>query len=404
MRFAHLADTHLGYRQYNLSEREEDFYASFREAVEKIIAADCDFVIHSGDLFDEPRPHIRAMMEVGEAIDRFEEAGIEVFAVTGNHDRMIRRGSYPPHALYKRMNLLTPESPWREYKGMLICGLPYIPKGYSNVLKEKLGELAEKARGYEKSIIVLHQAVDKYLGFEGAYELKIGELPRDFNYYAMGHVHFRRIDVFGRGKLAYPGSLDVWRADELEEYEKNGKGFYLVDAEDLSVEKVDLEGIRPFVSAAMKSAEDIAGIKARIGGPRKPVLRVVVEASSSEYPWLYQSLSKDFRGLVLHLDVKRKIVEEIVAEPRRGISTRDMLSEDMKEYREEEIEFASEILDALSVKDIEKARAIAGEFYGKWSMRRGGEHIEEKPADSRVQSDQKGAGAPVGQSSLEGFL
>ncbi len=402
MRFAHLSDTHLGYRQYNLSEREEDFYASFREAVDKIIAADCDFVIHSGDLFDEARPHIRAMMEVSDAMDRFEEAGIEVFAVTGNHDRIIRRGSYPPHALYKRMNLLTLEVPWKEYKGILICGLPYIPKGYSNVLREKLGELAEKAKEFKKSILVLHQAIDKYLGFEEAYELKIGELPREFNYYAMGHVHFRRIDDFGRGKLAYPGSIDIWRADEVAEYEKNGKGVYLVETDDFSVKKIDLEGIRPFVSAAMKSADDITRIKARIKGPRKPVLRIAVEATASEYPWLYQRLGDELKGLALHLDVKKKTVEEMATELPGGKGVHDMLAEAMKDYGEEEIGFASELLDALSARDVEKALAVAEEFYGKWNQRRQEQIGEERPVDSGVKSTQKNARA-VGQSSLEVF-
>ena len=29
IKIAHLADTHLGYRQYGLQEREDDFYDSF---------------------------------------------------------------------------------------------------------------------------------------------------------------------------------------------------------------------------------------------------------------------------------------------------------------------------------------------------------------------------------------
>ena len=34
MRIAHIADTHLGYRQYNIEERENDIYDAFCEAIE----------------------------------------------------------------------------------------------------------------------------------------------------------------------------------------------------------------------------------------------------------------------------------------------------------------------------------------------------------------------------------
>ena len=63
MRFAHISDTHMGIRQYNIDEREEDFYGAFHESVDKIIERGCDFVIHSGDLFDEPRPQVKAMVD-----------------------------------------------------------------------------------------------------------------------------------------------------------------------------------------------------------------------------------------------------------------------------------------------------------------------------------------------------
>ena len=56
MKFAHLADTHLGYRQFGLIEREKDFYEVFEKITDKIIEEKVDFVIHSGDLFDNSRP------------------------------------------------------------------------------------------------------------------------------------------------------------------------------------------------------------------------------------------------------------------------------------------------------------------------------------------------------------
>ena len=43
MRFAHLSDTHLGYRQYGLIDREKDFYDAFERIVDKIIELDSEY-------------------------------------------------------------------------------------------------------------------------------------------------------------------------------------------------------------------------------------------------------------------------------------------------------------------------------------------------------------------------
>ena len=52
VRIAHLADTHLGHKQYNLEERENDIYDVLEEIGEIILEEKLDIVIHSGDLFD----------------------------------------------------------------------------------------------------------------------------------------------------------------------------------------------------------------------------------------------------------------------------------------------------------------------------------------------------------------
>ncbi|MCS6769176.1 MAG: metallophosphoesterase, partial [Candidatus Caldarchaeum sp.] len=58
---AHLADIHLGYRQYDLVEREEDVYEVFEEAVERIVAEHAKLVLVAGDLFHSSKPPIRAL-------------------------------------------------------------------------------------------------------------------------------------------------------------------------------------------------------------------------------------------------------------------------------------------------------------------------------------------------------
>ena len=69
MRFLHLADTHLGFRQFagrldpvrGINQREADVYRAWHHAVGYRGGVGVDAVVHAGDLFDGPRPTPRAM-------------------------------------------------------------------------------------------------------------------------------------------------------------------------------------------------------------------------------------------------------------------------------------------------------------------------------------------------------
>ena len=222
MRFAHLADTHLGFRQYGLSEREEDFYQAFEDVIAKIIRERPDFVVHSGDLFDFHRPQPRALLVAQKCFRLLQERGIPVFTVTGNHDVVLRRGAMPPQVLFSNfgVRMLTEDEPFIVHKDVFIGGSPYRSRYYANSLLETLEIIAKKSSRYSKSVLVLHQGIDKFLPQE--FELKLEEVPKNFSYVAMGHIHSRILQDFGRGKLAYPGSTEMWSVNEYEDYRKHG--------------------------------------------------------------------------------------------------------------------------------------------------------------------------------------
>ena len=105
MKFAHLADTHLGYRQFGLLEREKDFYEVFDKIIDKIIEEKVDFVIHSGDLFDSARPSPSALLAFQKGLLKLKGAGIPIYAIAGNHDVVNRNGAIPPQVLFKKFGL-----------------------------------------------------------------------------------------------------------------------------------------------------------------------------------------------------------------------------------------------------------------------------------------------------------
>ncbi|MBU4607567.1 MAG: DNA repair exonuclease, partial [Euryarchaeota archaeon] len=254
MQFAHLSDTHLGYRQYGLFEREKDYYNVFEDLVTSIIQERPDFVLHAGDLFEFSRPPTQALLEVQKGLIRLKEAKIPVYAIAGNHDIIMKKNALPPHLLFKELGLkiISPRTPFYQQDDIFIGGSPYISRYHADTLKERLKLLENESARHNKRIMVLHQGIDKYLPYE--YELELADIPEGFDYYALGHIHNRIVDDYGGGKMVYPGSTEIWKMDEVENYQKKGKGYYLVDTdgESFQVDPVNIELPREFIKTRVE--------------------------------------------------------------------------------------------------------------------------------------------------------
>jgi len=245
LRIAHVSDTHLGRRQYNLDERENDTYDAFNEVVERVLEERVEVFIHSGDLFDSSTPPIKALKNFKENLKKLQ-GKVKLITVLGDHDLPKRRG-LPPHSLFEEVRVLgVGELEWLEVDGVFIAGISNIRGRSIELLKTELQKFNQVASRYSKSILVAHQGVDKYLPFEGAYELKKADLPEKASYYAFGHIHSRVLTKFGRGYFAYAGSTEIMRRDEVKSWVKDGKGFYIVDfdGDELEVHKIDVD-VRP---------------------------------------------------------------------------------------------------------------------------------------------------------------
>ncbi len=377
VQFAHIADTHLGYRQFNNEERENDFYESFNEAIDKIIEEHVDFVIHSGDLFENNRPYPKALKVAQEAIKRLDEKNIKVFAIPGNHDLVFRKGSIPPQTLFSIFDnfvLLGGKDKVAKYEDIFIGGIAYTPRFYVNALKEDLTKLAKKSQEYKKRILVIHQGIDRLLPFAGAYELRLEEIPSDFHYYALGHIHVRHVENFGLGKLAYPGSIDIWRFDEVEDYKRNKKGFYLVDFSDSEVEvqKIDLETTRPFETFSIEvkdvnnKLEEIYSLLENIAknSHKKPVVRVTITGKSSKEFAYYNALIANRLREVSHItriDFKLE-KEELILQSYKSDRI-DFFKLFKEHFKNDEVaQFAYDLFKKLAQDNVEGAKKFA-EYY-----------------------------------------
>ncbi len=248
MLVAHLADTHLGLRQYGLSWREEDIYERFREAIDVAVREGVDAILISGDMFDRARPPIRAIRVAMEALEEPRSRGIPVYVILGEHDIPKVRDE-PPQVLLRYVKLMgthrTPDVDFLRVDGKeyVVAGVSHFPsrRKYLDRLRERIVAAASKA-GNRKSVLMLHQNISNVFGFEEGIDLS--DIPKTFTYVAMGHIHMRKVLKTPDGvTVAYPGSIEILRSDEVRVWEGEGKGFYLVDlsSDEPTVSKVDLD-------------------------------------------------------------------------------------------------------------------------------------------------------------------
>ncbi|MHA1751144.1 MAG: metallophosphoesterase [Candidatus Helarchaeota archaeon] len=359
MRIAHISDTHLGYRQYNLDEREQDIYDAFDEAISKIIEERVDVLIHSGDLFDSPNPQIKALKSFKNSIEKLE-GKVKIFSVLGDHDMPKRRG-IPPHKLFNVNVLGIGRLQSEEYKGVLFSGISNLKGNNIILLKEELKKFDHEAEKYKKSVLILHQALKKYLPFEGAYELTADDLPRSATYYALGHIHSRLFTKFGSGKLAYAGSTEILRKDEISSWEKNGKGFYIIDLEDdeVAINKIDLD-IRPQINIDINT-DELEEISDKLNYGKKPILHARVIGEHIDMKAIIEKFNELYRNKTLSIKLSFKDTSsKMNLIPQKDWNLKKLMSE----YLNDEIlaDLAYNLYQLLIDNNIEEAKKVAEKF------------------------------------------
>ena len=374
MQFIHMADTHLGYSQYGLSERENDFFEVFNQAIDEVVNERPDFVIHSGDLFEYSRPPTRALLTAQNGILRLKNGKIPLYAIAGNHDIVMRKNALPPQILYKDfgLKLISPKNSHYIQGDLFIGGAPYASRYNSKQLVERLQNIEKSSTGYKKRVLVLHQGIDRYIP---EYEIKIGDIPQTFNYCAFGHIHERIVDDFGVGKLAYPGSIEIWRSNEYEGYKKNGKGFYMVDVggDQPEIEKIDLKLPREFIKESIMYSElqeEIVKINHHIKTlKKKPVLNLTVNGGNFSRSEVYEIINQALADKCL--SVRSKYVPEQsddgpdVGDIGKGaLDIKRMIKDSLKDFKSEEVsELATGLLKEMSEGEYKKAEDMAKNFY-----------------------------------------
>jgi len=253
--FVHASDLHLGYAQYGLEARRQDFDNVFTELVDKTIELKPDFMIIAGDLFHQARPSNTTLENTIRNFKRLRDSGIPVLTVDGSHDsapNMITGTILIPlDSAGLIYHLPRHEGAcWRKTDYCYVYGVPNF-RSRRKTEEALPAFLAENTPAPERSIVnifVFHGAVDlpsvkpPYIEAEVPPEM----IPEGFNYYAAGHVHEGYMSKFKSGLLVYSGCVETVSYGEA----KNKKGFFLVEVNEkgeVSPNYVELESPRKFI-------------------------------------------------------------------------------------------------------------------------------------------------------------
>ena len=236
MRLVHLADIHLGFRQYDrqtpagINQRETDVAISLHRVIDKVIELRPELVLIAGDVFHTVRPTNPAILHGFLEFRRLVEAlpDSKVVIIAGNHDTPRTTETGCILNLFKSLGIRVVHGEaeriqYHEYD-LSILAVPYM-----------LGPppLLEPDSVAKYNILLMHRGIE---GVVPTYGRDLDRLPtaitqkelgaEKWSYVALGHYHvYRSVDP--NANAFYSGSLD---------YTSNNPWGELADERDIGIE------------------------------------------------------------------------------------------------------------------------------------------------------------------------
>lgn len=240
-----LSDVHLGFRQYGLEERWIDFNNAFTDALQKFQTAGIQHVLIAGDLLHQSRPTARTMAYLKQLDDWLQAVGIHLYVVRGNHDYTT------PHWLEVLRNPAT---------GPVVPGFNYLHKRLLKIAGKQvyfLGYCApDEFRHTEfpaADILVCHQSVAEFVGFNSSYALTFDELPcSSYQLIVVGDTHIPEQVNHNGCTIISPGSTEM--NTDAEPVEKYG---YVLDTLDMKLTPYPLTTRTVIRNHKIRTSEDL---------------------------------------------------------------------------------------------------------------------------------------------------
>lgn len=175
--FLAIGDLHLtDYIWRNQKHVYGDAASAFSEIIDLAIKERTALVL-VGDIFDNvtPEPHLIKFFR--SQIDKMQSAGVDVYAIQGNHDL---RPTPWPGAIHDFVQQIGDGIP-TDINGLSVVGLDYGPK---SKFLERISALPKQF-----DVLFLHQAARQYLHYENAWNADLDDITSDIRLIVMGDIH-----------------------------------------------------------------------------------------------------------------------------------------------------------------------------------------------------------------------
>ncbi|WP_434480044.1 metallophosphoesterase family protein [Gemmatimonas sp.] len=332
MRLVHLADLHLGFRQYQrltpsgINQREADVAATVLRATAQIVDLAPELIVIGGDIFHTVRPSNPAIVHAYRVLmqlrDRLPDTPIVM--VAGNHDAPRTAETGCILRLFREIGVFVADAKAELFtfpqQSLAVLAVPDVP----GIDRPPL----LPPDGFTHRVLLLHGEIAGLLPAHAASADRAAiEIPpaalhaEQWSYVALGHYHVYRevaTRAYYSGSLDYTSSNPWGELREEKEQRIPGKGFIEHDLVSGAHRFHPVQPSRPlldleYVDASGMSAQDLdSAIKARVdtapGGIDDRVVRLTVRnVARHVVRELDHAALRDYRkrAMHFHLDTRR---------------------------------------------------------------------------------------------------
>jgi exonuclease SbcD len=346
VKLAHLADLHLGFRQYERqtprggNQREADVAEAFRRAVDDLLPQRPDLIVLAGDIFHSVRPTNSAILFLFQQLQRLR-AGLPdapIVMIAGNHDtpRSVETGTIL--RLYEALGVDVVVEQARQLTfPKLDCAVFAVPH---QALTQPERPALRPQRGTTFNVLAVHGILPGVGESRGTVEyggapIELQDLgPAQWDYVALGHHHEAEqmaANAWYSGSLEYLPPNPWGQLQNEEERGRVGKGYLLVDLPGARVTVRPIAPVRHHVDLPLIEGKGLIPkeldqrIAAAVATAKPPIddqiVRLLVfDVSRSTARDLDHAAIRKYKSRALHfqLDLRRPEVHRIAASGAPG--------------------------------------------------------------------------------------